>query len=493
MKKTAIGDIMISSNEKKVVLALKKLKKASVKEIAKETNLKEDAVNKAVYYLTTKGIVSVEKKVDRVLFLGEEGKKYAKIGLPEKRAAEYIKSGINTIKELREKLGEEFNIAIAWLRKKGFAEIKNGKIELKDYKETPDEKLLKILAERELRESELDDELKNALKLLKKRGDVLRLKEISEIFVELTEKGKELKVDVEEEVGILTPEMLRSGEWRKVKFRRYDVKVKVKPSFPAKLHPLRRLIDEIREVFLQMGFEEIRGPLVESSFWNFDALFVPQDHPAREMQDTFYVDLKFDLPEKEIVERVRNVHENGELANSVGWRYKWKEEIAKQGLLRTHTTATTIRYLAKIGNREAKVFSIGRVFRKEKITFKHLPEFHQCEGIVVGKVTFRDLLGILKEFYKKMGFEKIRFRPSYFPYTEPSLEVDVYFEEKDTWLELGGAGIFRPEVTKPFGIEMPVLAWGLGLERLAMLKYGLNDIRLLYMSDIDWLKRAPLI
>ncbi len=484
---------MISSNEKKVVLALKKLKRASIKELAKETNLKEDAVNKAVYYLITKGLVSVEKKVDRIISLGEEGKRYVKIGLPENRALKYIKSGLNTIKELKEKLGDEFNIAVAWLRKKGFAEIKNGRIEIKGYRETPDEKLLKMLSERDLKESELTEELRDALKMLKKRGDVVRLKEVSELFVELTEKGKKIKVEAEEEIGILTPEILRSGLWRKAKFRRYDVKAKVKPLYPAKLHPLRRLIEEIREVFLQMGFEEIRGPLIESGFWNFDALFVPQDHPAREMQDTFYIDAEFDLPEKEIIERVKNVHESGELANSIGWRYKWKESVARQGLLRTHTTATTIRYLAKIGNREAKVFSIGRVFRKEKITFKHLPEFHQCEGIVVGKVTFRDLLGILKEFYKKMGFEKIRFRPSYFPYTEPSLEVDVYFEEKETWLELGGAGIFRPEVTKPFGIDMPVLAWGLGLERLAMLKYGLNDIRQLYMSDIDWLKKAPLI
>ncbi len=484
---------MLSTNEKKVILALKKLKKASIKDLSKETGLKEDSVNRAVYYLITKGLVKVEKKIDKIISLGEEGKKYVKIGLPEKRAVDYIKAGVNTIKELKEKLGKEFNIAIAWLKKKGFADIRNGKIELKDYRETPDEKLLRILKDKSLKESELSDELKEAVKLLKRRGDVINIREISETFVELTDKAEEIKIDVEEEIGILTPEIIRSGKWRKLKFRKYDVKTKIKPLYPAKMHPLRRLIEEIREVFLQMGFKEIRGPLVESSFWNFDALFVPQDHPAREMQDTFYIDVEFDLPSEDIVKRVKNVHESGELAKSTGWRYSWKEDVARQGLLRTHTTATTIRYLAKIGNKEAKVFSIGRVFRKEKITFKHLPEFHQCEGIVVGDVTFRDLLGILKEFYRKMGFERIRFRPSYFPYTEPSLEVDVYFEEKKTWLELGGAGIFRPEVTKPFGIEKPVLAWGLGLERLAMLKYGLNDIRQLYMSDIDWLKRTPII
>ena len=161
-------------------------------------------------------------------------------------------------------------------------------------------------------------------------------------------------------------------------------------------------------------------------------------------------------------------------------------------MLRTHTTVNTIRYLHQHSNEACKIFSIGRVFRKENIDNTHLPEFYQIEGIVYEEqTTFRQLLGIIKEFYKRMGFEKIRFRPGYFPYTEPSMEVDVFWNGE--WMELGGSGLFRPEVTEPVGIKEPVLAWGLGLERLAMLKFGLHDMRRLYISDLKWIRNHPLI
>jgi phenylalanyl-tRNA synthetase alpha chain len=152
----------------------------------------------------------------------------------------------------------------------------------------------------------------------------------------------------------------------------------------------------------------------------------------------------------------------------------------------------TIRYLSKHNKTPIKVFSIEPVFRKESIDRTHLPEFYQVEGIVVEEgSSFRMLLGILKEFYRRMGFSEIRMRPAYFPYTEPSMEVEVKF--KGEWLELGGSGIFRPEVVAPFDVDEPVLAWGLGLERLAMLKFGLDDIRQLYISDLDWLKKSPIV
>lgn len=160
--------------------------------------------------------------------------------------------------------------------------------------------------------------------------------------------------------------------------------------------------------------------------------------------------------------------------------------------MRTHTTVNTIRYLYEHPKPPCKVFSLGRVFRKENIDATHLPEFYQIEGIIHEEdANFKQLIGVLKEFYKRMGFEKIRCRPGYFPYTEPSMEVDVFYNNK--WMELGGSGIFRPEVTKPIGVKNPVLAWGLGLERLAMLKFGLKDIRELYISDLEWLRRKPLI
>jgi phenylalanyl-tRNA synthetase alpha chain len=253
------------------------------------------------------------------------------------------------------------------------------------------------------------------------------------------------------------------------------------------------LIEKIRLIFLEMGFTEISGDYIESCFWNMDALFIPQDHPARELQDTFYLAEPKTMPvdDEVLMEKIKAIHENGGETGSSGWGYTWSRDEAERALLRTHTTVNTIRYLSEHPEPPQKVFSIGRVFRKETLDSTHLPEFHQIEGIVLEeKASFRMLIGVLKEFYRMMGFEEIRIRPSYYPYTEPSMDVEVKFKGK--WLELGGSGIFRPEVTEPFGVKFPVIAWGLGLERLAMLTLGLDDIRMLYISDIEWLRSCPL-
>jgi phenylalanyl-tRNA synthetase alpha chain len=242
-----------------------------------------------------------------------------------------------------------------------------------------------------------------------------------------------------------------------------------------------------------MGFTEIRGDYIESCFWNMDALFIPQDHPARDAQDTFYLKnpTSLDIP-AELAEKVKRIHETGGDTGSEGWKYKWSDTEARRAILRTHTTVNTIRYLSEHPEPPVKVFSVGKVFRREATDPKHLAEFHQIEGIVMEEgANFRMLIGVIKEFYSRMGFSQVRFRPSFFPYTEPSLEVEVLFG--DRWMELGGAGIFRPEVTAPFNIKHPVLAWGLGLERLVMKRYGIADIRQLYMGDLEWMRKTPII
>ena len=245
----------------------------------------------------------------------------------------------------------------------------------------------------------------------------------------------------------------------------------------------------MREIMLEMGFTEIKGQVIQSSFWNFDALFQPQDHPAREMQDTFYLDSKAEIPD---YSRVKEMHECGGTTGSCGWGGRWSPEIARQEVLRTHTTGVTIKYLHDHPEPPLKAFGIDRVYRREAIDATHTPEFEQLEGIIMDRgVSFRHLLGFLKEFYNKMGFEEVRFRPGYFPYTEPSVEPEVFIDGLG-WVELGGAGVFRKEVTSPFGIEHPVLAWGLGVSRVAMLKLGLKDLRLLYQSDIEWLRQTPV-
>ncbi len=494
----------LSNNEKLVLKALGELGKASPEEIAEHTRISISAVNRALYWLVRKGLVEVDEREDSIISLDEEGKLYVEKGLPERRVLEFLRSrgGEAEISALGEVLDRsEVNIALGWLRKKNLANISKGKLVLtekgKRGDKTEDEKLLERLAQGEVMLSQLSGEERSALELLKRRQHVVKLEEKSLKEARLAPRGEELVaegIELEEEISQLTHEIIKSQAWRGKKLRRYDVTLPAPELLPAKLHPLRIIIDEIRSIFLQMGFKEISGPLVESSFWNFDALFVPQDHPAREMQDTFYLEKPSlaRLPDKETVEAVKRAHECGADTGSTGWRYSWSEEVARTALLRTHTTATTIRHLAATRKPPIKVFCVDRVFRKERITFKHLPEFHQVEGIVVGDVSFADLLGLLREFYSKMGFERVRFRPGYFPYTEPSLEIEVFFPDRGKWLELGGAGIFRPEVTEPLGIRHPVLAWGLGIERLAMLRLGLEDIRELYMSDISWLRRAKV-
>lgn len=417
----------------------------------------------------------MEKKKQEFI-LTEEGRKYLKHGLPEKALAEMIeKSGGRLVIDEARKL-EGFNIALNWAKRNGWIKIdkeflllnekpksfyQQEALESIDKKEEADEKIINDLVSRKLVVEDRETEL-----------------------VRATAQAKQ------KEVSSLTPELLKTGLWKKVSLRPYNIEAAGKILYPGKKHIISLYIEKIRKIFLDMGFTESEGPMIESSFWNFDALFQPQDHPARDMADTFYMKhpKETKLPEKYISDKVRDSHESG-VAGSTGWGYEWKEDIAKKPIMRTHTTAVSARMLSRI-QPPAKIFCIGRVFRNETIDYKHLAEFTQVEGIVVDEnVNFKNLLGYIKEFYSGLGFSKVRFRPAYFPYTEMSVEPEVYFEERGEWMELGGAGIFRPEVTKPLGIDCPVLAWGLGLERPIMLRTGLNDIRnFYYRNDVEFLR-----
>jgi phenylalanyl-tRNA synthetase alpha chain len=249
-------------------------------------------------------------------------------------------------------------------------------------------------------------------------------------------------------------------------------------------------IEKIRRIFLSMGFTEIQGDFVLPAFWNFDALFQPQDHPARDQLDTFYLSnpSKMPLPDERVVRRVAEVHETGGSTGSTGWRYPWNRAEAERAVLRSHTTPITLRWLGEHPEPPQKAFIIGRVFRPDAIDVTHLPEFHQIEGVVMEDgANLAQLIGIIEEFYRRLGFARAKFRPGYFPYTEPSMEPEAQRPD-GRWMELGGSGIFRPEVTAPFGLKAPVLAWGLGLERVIMAIEGISDIRQLYLSDLDWLR-----
>jgi phenylalanyl-tRNA synthetase alpha chain len=332
-------------------------------------------------------------------------------------------------------------------------------------------------------------------KLLSGRPELAKIKKRNERIVSLSSFGKDIEIKPVKERNTLTPEDLESGDWREIKLRPYDIKLAAKDVYPAKIHPLRKIIEQTRRAFLEMGFTEVVSPMVESAFWNFDALFQPQDHPARDMQDTFYMrePAVAPLPDDKIVDPVRRTHEDGWETGSEGWGYTWSPERSRQVVLRTHTTAATIRALAANPNPPGKFFCVGWTYRNETISFKHLPVFHQVDGIIIDEeANLASLMGTLQEFYSKMGFGRVKFKPAFYPYTEPSVDVVVYMESRGKWIEMGGAGIFRPEVTLPLGCKYPVLAWGLGIERLAMIRFGVSDIRELYGTSLDALEGVPL-
>ena len=431
-----------------------------------------DQIRRGVEWLRQKNLADVTEISHFTYALGKNGLDAKKNGLPERRLVTLVQDGPKTFDEIRSSLqGLDFNAAIAHAKKNDWINIEKtdtgSMISLKqETTNSSDEYVISLLDIEPVADVFRDEDAK-PLKSLMERPDFIIQHEKKTKTVSLSETGKNIDL-----------EKLDSGA--------IDVEADVPHVHAARIHPLKDTINEIRETFVHLGFSEINGNLSQSSFWNFDALFTPQDHPARELQDTFYLK---DLNAKQLATptQIKNVSN----AHKKGWRYYWDIQEARKMVLRTHTTCVTIKHLADKKPDEARIFSLGRVFRNEKLSFKHLAEFNQVEGVVVGKhITLRDLMGIQKEFYRKIGLTKVKFWPTFFPYTEPSLQSMVYNEKLGKWIELFGMGIFRPEVTKPLGITKPVLAWGGGIERIAMLKFGLDDVREFYNNNLSWLRTA---
>ena len=236
----------------------------------------------------------------------------------------------------------------------------------------------------------------------------------------------------------------------------------IKPRLGCR-HPLLRTLDDINKIFIKMGFRVESGPETENEYYNFEALNFPPNHPSRDLQDTFYL-------------------------SSPGSK---AEEVL---LLRTHTSTVQIRTMERSAP-PIRIIAPGRVFRKDTPDATHSPVFHQIEGLWVDEgVTMADLKGTLISFVK-LFFEQdldIRFRPSYFPFTEPSAEVDVWFESRNSWLEMMGCGMVDPNVLEPLEIDPEKytgFAFGMGIERLAMIKYGIDDIRVFYDNDVRFIRQ----
>ncbi|RAP47135.1 MAG: phenylalanine--tRNA ligase subunit alpha [Methanosphaera sp. rholeuAM6] len=498
--------------EKKLLKELSENTDLTPEEIAENENMPVKAVTSAAGMLSSKDIISVDKTSTDNISLSEEGKDYAINGLPEHRILKALQGFSEegkeevSLEEIIDRAGvskQQMNFSIGVLMRHKWAIMKNGKLSITDegknanLNDLPQVKFLNyILDKKQIAKENIPNEFKKVQKEFDKRKELFEIKTTQKFKFRINDLGKEIidqGITIQEEATQLTHEQLKTGEWKNLHYRGYDINASAPNTFPGKVHPLQQTIEEIRSIFIDLGFDEAKGTILESAFWNFDMLFQPQDHAAREMQDTFYVSNPpiADLPSDELVEKTKEEHETGGNTGSRGWQYKWDVEVAKQMVLRTHTTGLSVRYLSE-HEPPLKMFSVGRVFRRETLDYKHLPEFHQVEGIVAGDdMSFKNLLGILKEFYKKLGF-KVRFRPAYFPYTYLSVESEIYVPEKKSWMELGGSGMFRPEVLEPLGIKTQVAAFGLGIERLAMMRCNVEDIRQLYQSDIGWLRQLPV-
>jgi len=454
--------------EVEVLKTLRSIKsQKDLKEIAKETGIDYYKLYKGCLWLSEKGLVTINKIENECFEYTEYGKKCLEIGLPEERLIKEINENggeihIKNIKTLEKK---ELNATIGLLKRLGYIELNKGKI-----------KLLKDKLEWNIKSFDNPVLIENKI--------IEKVKK-TKYFVDLTEKGK--TIELKEVINLITPEILVKKSWKGKDFRKFDLKKEVPKKIIGRFHYYNEFLEKIREWLISRGFKEMKPKgLIIPEFYNFDLLYQPQNHPARDWTDTYSVNMKykFNNKELEVLKRVKEVHENG-------WKMSRSIEKASKMMPRAHVTALSAQTLFGGIEIPGKYFAVGWVTRPDDFDASHDVEFHQLEGFVASEdVSFRELLGMLKDLSTEaLGLKdaKVKFWPDYFPFTEPSVQISIK-HPKFGWLELGGAGIFREEVTKPVGIDVPVIAWGLGLGRLAMLKLGLTDIRDLHTYDIDLIR-----
>ncbi|ABM80736.1 phenylalanine--tRNA ligase subunit alpha [Hyperthermus butylicus] len=486
------GKIPVSESEHKLLELLVGRVEAGreydTETLAELAGLDRSKVESLVRLLAEKGLVRLREETMEKYVATEEAKRYLREGFPEEKLVKILAGagGEARLDELRNAMGQELSIALANATRKGWVEVRGGRVRLvvDPSKAVAEERKL-------LEKLEIGERLQpSEFRLLRRRRLVERLAERRTIVV-FPEAPEKLLEQVVVEVGALTRDLIASGRWRTVRLRRYNVAAEPPRRRLGRLNFFVEFIEYLRDVMKEMGFQEVDDAPVELEFWNYDVLYQPQYHPARSPTDTFYLSnpSRGELP-SELTPRVAEAHEKG-LAGSRGWRYRWSQELAARLILRSHTTAVSARVLASKPRPPFRFFTIGRVYRVETIDPRHLPEFHQLDGIASEDgVSLRWLLGLLAEFLERIGIREYKFRPAYFPFTEPS--VEAYVRVRDQWLEVLGAGLFRPEMLAALGIDYPVAAWGMGIERLAMALYDLTDIRQLYSHDVEFLENIPV-
>lgn len=481
-------------------------------QLAQAAGLEPSQVSMAIGWLLSKSLLRVaEEKTSTLVSLTEVGERYFEKYAPAERILSALKSAQQTgkrltIRDIQSSEGlepTEMSSAIGSLKKEGTIRIApGGYLEATGAPSRLAEALRTLLQQlhgtiKEL--SSFSSPLREVIRQYAvKRGDPhepFRIDERSERTYLLTPDGEAaqavLQQSVAEEVSQLTPDLLKDGSWRTKRFRKYSISLRPPRIAMGRRHPYREFLDQVKLKLVSMGFQEMRGPLVETEFWNMDSLYMPQFHPAREIHDVYFVKeptYARETPEP-FLSRVAETHHNGNETGSTGWGYTYDRQRAQRLVLRSQGTAVSARTLASGPVVPGKYFSIARCFRYDQVDATHATDFFQIEGIVLGPdINFRTLLGLLDLFAKEVAqAQESRFLPAYFPFTEPSVELHVRHPRLG-WMELGGAGLFRPEVTLPLGVEVPVIAWGLGLDRMAMVALGIHDIRDLFSSDLDLIR-----
>ncbi|XP_046331517.2 phenylalanine--tRNA ligase alpha subunit-like [Haliotis rufescens] len=451
-------------------------------ELASKLNTDHQKVVGAVKSLQShEDLIKVEQRQSKRWDITEEGKEVVANGSHEARVYQVVpEEGITQAQIMSSvpnaKIGFSKAMSAKWIKMDKKAE---GGPKVFRSADTIEDKVQLCLLK--IQNLQLEDVPQDQRAELKKRKLISEVK-VTSYFIS---KGDKFSLTVAKADVDLTPEMISSGSWKTKTFKPYNFDALGIQPPSGHLHPLLKVRAEYRQIFLEMGFSEMpTNNFVESSFWNFDALFQPQKHPARDAHDTFFVSdpANAQIFEEDYRQRVEKVHSEGGYG-SLGYKCEWKTEEAKKNLLRTHTTAVSARMLYKTAQANSlpvKLFSIDRVFRNENLDATHLAEFHQIEGVVADRgLTLGDLMGVIHAFFLKLGITKLRFKPAYNPYTEPSMEIFSYHEGLKKWVEIGNSGVFRPEMLLPMGLppDVAVIAWGLSLERPTMIKYGINNIR----------------
>ena len=494
--------------EVKVLLSYSDSDELTAERLQKELEYKEGHANQAFSWLSGKGLLELVRKEQHIYFeLTDLGRSYAEKGTPEQRIVAFLtESGAHTLPEIAKALqleNKDVGSAFGQLSKDGVAAMNSEKKASVTGAPFPERvtitaSLLKKAVQTGILDKTTLSDTESAViqSLAKKRGAAdapFRLTERETAVYRLSAKAADVAAALRQagvtgnELGAVTSQMLISGSWKQGTFRGYNISVPPARIIPGRTNPYVSFLESVKDKLCSLGCEEFDGPLVETEFWNSDALFMPQFHAARDIHDAYYVKNPTHAKwiDEPFLSNVAAAHENGGNTGSRGWNYSFDRDFTRRLILRSQGTVLSAHQLAT-AKIPGKYFGIARCFRYDKVDATHLSDFYQTEGIVLGEeVNLKTLLGFLEMFAVEIaGATDVKYVPGYFPFTEPSIEVHIKHPVLG-WFELGGSGIFRPEVTKAMGVNVPVLAWGIGIDRMALMALGLNDLRELFSYDIE--------